>query len=80
MREHLSTLKGMASSKAELLRKRLDDLGNVFEFVTIALDRDASPDEGGASMRFGSALRANHVEPTGVASEGDPRTTCCELP
>ncbi|MBH3404292.1 hypothetical protein I5P86_04420 [Pseudomonas glycinae] len=39
-------LKGMASSKIELLRKRLDDLGNVFEFVTIALDRDVSPDEG----------------------------------
>lgn len=36
----------MTSSKIELLRKRLDDLGNVFEFVTIALDRDVSPDEG----------------------------------
>ncbi|WP_147407029.1 hypothetical protein [Pseudomonas sp. 91RF] len=42
----MSTLTGMASSKTELLRKRLDDLGNVFEFVTIALDRDTSPDEG----------------------------------
>ena len=46
MRDHLSTLDGMTSRKIEPLRKRLDDLGSVFEFVTIALDRDVSPDEG----------------------------------